>query len=141
MEKKQSLDAAARFLRIVHFGFVLSAVVGIVAGELVPLPGSPDLQIMVAVFGFVGLADLGFGFFLRKSILDSACEILRSDPANPEAIRSYQRGNFLAFVFAQTTILFGLMIRVLVGRLEMAIPFYVLGGVALILWAPRHPQD
>jgi len=96
------------------------------------------MKIMVAVFGFVGITDLGFGYFLRKSILDSARETLRRDPANPEAIQSWRRGNFLAFVFAQTTILFGLLVRLVVGSPPLAIPFYVVGGAALLLWAPRH---
>ncbi len=140
MESKNSLDEAIRFLRFIYLSCILSAVLCIAAGELVQLPGSPDMQIMVAVFGFVGLADLGFGFFLRKSILEPARETLRRDPQNPEGLASWKRGNILAFVFAQTTIFFGLLVRLVVGRLDLAIPFYVIGGAALILWAPRHPD-
>lgn len=135
------MEAALRQVRIIYFALILSAVMSITAGELIQIPPSPDLTIMVLVFGFVGLADLGLGFFLRQSILGSAQETLRRDPKNDEALQSWRRGNILSFVFGTTIVIFGLVVRVLVGRIELALPFYIIGGIALILWRPTHPHS
>ena len=129
------MEAALRQVRIIYFALILSAVMSITAGELIQIPPSPDLTIMVLVFGFVGLADLGLGFFLRQSILGSAQETLRRDPKNNEALQSWRRGNILSFVFGTTVVVFGLVVRVLVGRIELALPFYIIGGIATCIGA------
>ncbi len=135
------MDSVMRTLWILFGAFVLSILALAALGELIPIPRNTELDIMVFAFGFVGLADLGLGFFLRRSALEPARETLRRDAGNEEARRAWTRGHVLGFAFAETVALFGVAIRFVTGNREYALPFYILGLAMLILWKPSQPDD
>jgi F0F1-type ATP synthase membrane subunit c/vacuolar-type H+-ATPase subunit K len=134
------MDVVMRDLRVLHIVFIMSAIMIMGVGEFVPTPANPDLKIMVFALGFVAVADLGIGFFLRRNILDPARETLHRQPDDANALTAWRSGHVLGFVFPETVVLFGLVVRLLMGNRELALPFYIAGTAVLILWMPRRPD-
>lgn len=134
------MESTMRTLRILHVTFILTIILFAAVGEFLAPPRNKDLDIMLFPLSFVALADLGIGVFLRKSSLDPARETLRLNPSDAAAIEAWRRGHIISFVFAESIGMFGLMIRLVTGSREFALPFFVAGMAALILWAPRPPN-
>jgi hypothetical protein len=135
-----SLDAIMRELRIFFATFVVSVVAFAVVGEVVPTERNTDLDIMLFPLAFVAMSALGLGVYLRRSALEPAREALRRNPEDAPAMEAWRRGHVLSFVFSESVALFGLVVRLVTGSREYALPFFVAGVAALIVWAPRRPN-
>jgi hypothetical protein len=134
------MDSTLRTLRVIYAAFLGSVIVFFLAGEVVNPPRSNELDIMLFPLSFIGIATLGLGVYLRKSTLGPARDALRLHPDDVGAVAAWRRGNVLAFVFAESVAMFGLMVRFVTGSRELAWPFLIAGGVALVLWAPKRPD-
>jgi len=141
------LEKTLQELRIIFAVFLLSMVMIAAAGEYaasaigpLQLEGKGEAYLVMGVLAFMAIADLGVGFFMRSSMLQSAQESLQKNPNDPHGLRGWRGGNFISFVFAETVVLFGLVVRIFSSQLEFALPFYVVGVAVLLLWAPRAPH-
>ena len=136
------MEKLMRELRILHGVFLVSMIAIVAVGELVPIEAAfgNEANLVAAVLAFMALADLTVGFFMRSSMLESAREAYRKNPKDDSWVRGWRGGNFIAFVFAETVVLFGMVVRITSGSREFALPFYIVGVAVLILWTPRRPE-
>jgi hypothetical protein len=80
------------------------------------------------------------GFFFRRRLMRRSEEALRKDPANPKSLKKWQAAQIIGMPFAETIVLYGVVVRmVLGGTLWQASPFYAAGLFLLLLWTPRLP--
>jgi F0F1-type ATP synthase membrane subunit c/vacuolar-type H+-ATPase subunit K len=88
----------------------------------------------LALYGAVG------GFFLRRKLMRCSEEALRMDAANPKALKQWQAGHIIGFASAESIVIWGVALRmVLGGTLWQASLFYAGGLFLLLLWTPRMP--
>ena len=126
-------------IRLVHVAFFVTWFLLIFAIEIVkPTPDANSSTIIPAVLGLVGFLEIGLGFFLRSRFIEEAEAILQADPENQSAKQKWRTGNLLAFCFAETITLFGVVLKYLGYEWKIAGVFFGVGLLLLILWTPRQ---
>ena len=103
-------------------------------------PGSSDWTLrhwLVTGLAFWGA--LG-GFRIRHRPLHRSEDALAKDLSNPKALKQWEAGHLIALASAESLVLWGLVLRmVLGGALWQALLFYAAGLFLLLLWTPRIP--
>lgn len=125
-------------IRLVHVAFFVTWFLFIFVIEIArPAPDANASTIIPAVLGLVGFSEIGLGFFLRSRFIEGAETVLRADPENQSAKQKWRTGNLLAFCFAETITLFGVVLKFLGYEWKIAGVFFGVGLLLLILWTPR----
>lgn len=138
MEPELTPRAARRNLRVIHSVFLIAAVAIIFAGEILGPTEAEDLTLLKLILAAVVILDLALLFlFLRPRWLNAANKELSRDPASPQGLGDWMKAHFISFVICETILLFGLVLRMLGGALVDAAPFYLAGGLLLVILAPR----
>jgi hypothetical protein len=103
-------------------------------------PGSNDwtwrrwLVTGLALWGTLG------GFRLRPRLLHRSEQMLTKDASNPKALKPWEAGNFIGLASAVSVVLWGSVVRmVLGGAFWQGLLFYAPGLFLLLLWMPRMP--
>jgi F0F1-type ATP synthase membrane subunit c/vacuolar-type H+-ATPase subunit K len=80
------------------------------------------------------------GFRLRHRLLLRSEQAAAKDASNPKALKQWEAGNLIGLASAESVVLWGLVVRmVLGGALWQASFFYAVGLLLLLLWTPRMP--
>lgn len=80
------------------------------------------------------------GFRFRRRMIHRSEELLAQDASNPKALKQWEAGNVLVLAMAEAVVLWGLVMRmVLGGAFWQASLFYSTGLFLLLLWTPRMP--
>jgi hypothetical protein len=124
-------------VRLLHAMFVLTWFFFLFVIQVVRPAERPVGRILLLGIAAAAGGDIALGFALRKRFLDSSLEILRAQPANPEALLRWRTGNILAFCNAETVTLFGVVLKFLGARWMIAGVFFAVGLGLLLLWTPR----
>jgi len=134
------LDERLRTLRVLQIVFLGSIILYAGLGEVLngAEDGSID-QLLRNVITFVAGSSVVFLAVLRRNLLASANDRLRTNPDDTEAIQKWYAGNFVTLVFGETISLFGLVLRFLGAELAYAGVFYAAGAVVIIILSPRKP--
>lgn len=127
---KLRLIQSVYIVAIPLFGWVAESVRG---------RGSSDWTLWHWVMtGLALYAALG-GFFLRRKLMRRSEEALAKDASNPKALKQWQAGHLIGFASAEAIVIWGVVVRmVLGGALWQASLFYA-AGLFLLLWTPRMP--
>lgn len=138
-------EGALRSVRILQSAFLVAVLMLALVGEQVsPLgPALPrGARLGLAIFAFVAL------FFLavvRQRVISPAQSGLRQqspasppmDPAEETALLARWRAGYMVFfAVCESVGLCGLLLRLLGGTLQQALPFYVLAGLTLLALGP-----
>jgi hypothetical protein len=141
MHAGERLDQAMRELRILHSVFLVTVILLVTAGEILPFESQNELPSAVAmVMAMACAGQVSLGWKLRKKHLDEAREKLQRQPDDPEGVAAWRVGHILGFAFAEAAAILGLLFRLLSGSLVYATPFYVIGTALLLAWTPRRPD-
>lgn len=127
-------------LRLLHSAYVLTIPLFGWIAETVSGRGSNGWTLWQWVMTCLTLWAVLGGFRIRRRLIGRAEEALAKDASNPKALRRWALGQFLGMVFAEAIVLYGVVVRMIIGgALWQASLFYVLGLVLMLLWTPRMP--
>ena len=103
-------------------------------------PGSNSWTLWHWVVAGVALWIVFAGSSLRRRVLARAATALANDASNPKARKQWELGQVVGMAFAENIVLWGLLVRmVLGGALWQASLFYSVGLILLLYWTPRLP--
>jgi uncharacterized membrane protein len=132
-----SLEKTLRVGRIFHVGLLIMVLILLQASyRLTPNhDGVPTVMLYAVVF--VCANDVGLAAFFRRRMLRPSEEVLRSSPNNESALRKWLLGVIISLGMASTIAVFGLLLRVMGAKWNIASWFFLAGAVLLLLWTPR----
>jgi hypothetical protein len=85
----------------------------------------------------LALCEIGLAIHFRRRFFRNATEGLRANPPEPRAIGQWRAGNMFSFCICVNIVLLGLVLRFLGFAWNIAVWFFVVGFVMLVLWPPR----
>jgi len=125
-------------MRIIHLCFLLTVVLYLwVPSMLAHGQASEAPVVFVAVFGLLAVTSAGASLFFQARLVRLAAEQLQRDPNDKGATARWRAGVILSFVFGETVILCGLILRILGVPWSIAGIFYAVGGLLLIWFTPK----
>lgn len=132
------LETRLRTLRVVHLVILATIPMYAAVGEMVRREAM-DVSLIHKVLLVVLMSQLGALTLIRTRWIGPAAEALRLKPDDAEALQRWHGGNITCFVLCEAVVLLGLVLRFLGGTLMQAAPFYAVGFVLLLFFAPRNP--
>jgi F0F1-type ATP synthase membrane subunit c/vacuolar-type H+-ATPase subunit K len=131
-------EKALRWGRILHAAFLLASIAYVLLPVALIKTQTSDVDsVFVAAISVIAIATLIAAAFFRRRTLAPAAEALGTNPDDAEAAARWRRGLILSFVFCETAILFGLMLRVMGTSWNICGPFYIAGILLLLAWTPK----
>jgi len=127
-------------LRLIHRAFVLTWCMYL--GILIYLhwPEKPVPIIFPMALGVVAISSIQVVRTLRLKLLFAPAAALVSDPENAVLLRRWRSGNIVSFVFAESIMLFGVVLKFLGEQWSIVSFFFGIGLLLLLLWSPRKIQ-
>jgi hypothetical protein len=136
----QQIKSALGKLRLIHAAFVVAMPLFVWITQSVCGRARSEWTLWHWVMTGLALYAVWGGFFFRRKLMRRSEEALRKDSANPKSLKQWQAAQFIGMPFAETIVLYGVVVRmVLGGTLWQASPFYAAGLFLLLLWTPRMP--
>jgi F0F1-type ATP synthase membrane subunit c/vacuolar-type H+-ATPase subunit K len=134
------MKSKLRRLRLIQLAQIAVIPIFVSIAEIGREPGSSDWTLRHwLVMGLALWAALG-GFRFRRRMIHRSEEALAEDASNPKALKQWEAGNVVVLAMAESIVLWGLVVRmVLGGALWQASLFYAAGLLLLLLWTPRMP--
>jgi hypothetical protein len=127
-------------IRLIQAAFIVAILLFVRVAESVRGRGSNDWTLWHWVMTGLALYAALVGFFFRRKLLRRSEEALAKDASNPKALNQWQAGHLMGFASAEAIVLWGVVVRmVLGGALWQASLFYAAGLFLLLLWTPRMP--
>lgn len=85
----------------------------------------------------VAISSIQVAHTLRQKLLFAPAAALISDPENAVLLRQWKAGNIVSFAFAESVMLFGVVLKFLGERWSIVSVFFGIGLLLLLLWSPR----
>jgi hypothetical protein len=98
----------------------------------------PDARLLWPIAA-IAVLEAGAALFIRSRKLGTAFEILRNDPADAKALGQWRQAVILSDALAISIVLYGLVLHLISGTDQQAIPFFAAGTVLMVFWWPRRP--
>ncbi len=124
--------------RIIHMAFMFAAAAYVVVG--VYAAGEVKGNVPMGVIGGVGLGAFSLlvvAAFFRMKYLRPGAEALRKNQEDVQAARQWRTGTVVSLVFAESIVMFGLVVRMIGASWNVSGIFYVAGILVLLAWWPR----
>jgi len=77
--------------------------------------------------------------YVRRTKIEPAVESLQSNPDDAKALRQWRFGGTLTAMLMELIVVCGFALRFLGAPRVLAMPFYVVGIVLMLLWWPQRP--
>ena len=127
-------------LRLIQSVYILTIPLFVWISESVCGRGSNDWTLWHWVMAGLALWAVLGGFRIRRRLICRSEEALAKDASNPRALRQWQVGFIVGMVFAEAIVLYGVIVRMVIGgALWQASLFYAVGLLLMLLWTPRMP--
>jgi len=131
-------EKALRNARMLHAGFFLASIAYILVPLVVIKTQTKEINpAIVAAISLIAVGDLGIATFFRSKMVKSAEETLAQNPEDSGTAAKWSRGVLLSLVFCMSTILFGLVLRILGASWNVCGLFFVAGILLLLAWTPK----
>jgi hypothetical protein len=88
----------------------------------------------------VAISSIQLCHTLRQKLLFAPAAALVSDPENAVLLRQWRAGNIVSFAFAESVMLFGVILKFLGERWSIVSIFFGIGLLLLLLWSPKKSQ-
>ena len=131
------IETALRSARILHLFFLVAS--GLYVSLLFwlrPMKRPID-RIFVYAIAFVCLSVIGIGLFLRKRMVAKPAARLSVNPQDAISLKQWRSGQIVSFVFAESVVLYGFVLKFLGERWDVSSIFVVAGILLLITWMPK----
>ncbi len=134
------MEEKLRTVRALHAAMLLACLLYVPVGEMVGPKEPKDVQMLLMILGFLGVAELGVAMLLRPHMVGAAEEILGRSPDDPAALQQWQTGHILLYAMCESVAIFGLVLRLLGATLTQTLPFAGACVLMMLAWAPRRPE-
>jgi hypothetical protein len=125
------------YLRLIHAVFILTWFQFIFLLVYLHLPEHAVPFLYPLALGAVAVTAVFVCIHLRKQFLHEPAAILESQPENQALLNRWRTGNILSFTFAESTMLFGVLLKFLGERWRIVAIFFLAGLALILLWTPR----
>ena len=125
-------------LRLIHFVFVITWFMYLGVLIYLKLPESQVPTAFPLALGFVAISTISVGQTLRQRLVIATAATLVSDPENKTILRRWRAGNIVSFTFAESIMLFGVVLKFLGERWNIVAIFFAAGLLMLLLWSPKR---
>jgi hypothetical protein len=135
------MNVAHKYLqsaRIIHMAFLFAAVAYLVVA--VYAAGEAKGNVPMAVAGGVGFGAFSLlvvALFFRARFVKPGAEALRNNGEDEAAAKQWRTGTIVSLVFAESIVMFGLVMRMSGASWNVSGIFYVVGILLLVAWWPR----
>lgn len=119
------LKASLSKLRLFQLAMIVSIPMFGWVAEMARHPGSSSWTLRQWVVAALAFFDVLAGSSIRRQMLARAETALAKDASDPKALKQWESGQLLGMAFAESLVLWGLVVRmVLGGALSQASSFY-----------------
>jgi len=125
-------------LRLIHFAFVITWFMYLAVLIYLKFPESQVPTVFPLVLGFVAISTISVGQTLRQRLVIAPAAALVSGPENKTILRRWRAGNIVSFAFAESIMLFGVVLKFLGERWSIVAIFFAVGLLMLLLWSPKE---
>lgn len=123
-------------LRLIHLAFVFTWFVYLGLLFYLQFPEKSVPITFPVALGVFAISTISVARTLRQKLLFAPAAALVSDPQNAALLRRWRAGNILSFAFAESIMLFGVVLKFLGEQWKIVSVFFGV-GLVLVLWAPR----
>ncbi|HEY7096548.1 MAG TPA: hypothetical protein VH437_07485 [Terriglobales bacterium] len=135
------MDPALRVVKLIRIAMLVSVVLYVVIAEMAaPKSAAPPNLIIFYVLTFMAITSVILIMGFRRFWIVPAAAALPM-PVPDAAINRWRTGYILAYAFAETIALYGLVLRFLGFSLSQVAPFYLAAFVLLMMLAPQWPAS
>jgi hypothetical protein len=131
------MAVALRNARVLHACFLLAALLDIVTLVQIHPPRREVSSTIVYALAFECIVVAGLAMFIGRRRVHVAEEKLRINPGDAVALRHWRTGLILSWVFAESIVLIGFLVKFLGADWRTAGPFFAFGIMLMLLWTPR----
>jgi hypothetical protein len=124
-------------LRLVHLAFVLAWFQFLFLLHFLHPPEHPVPVAYPIVLAAVAISSISVCERLRKQLVHEPAVTLETQPENQAVWNRWRAGNILSFAFAESTMLFGVLLKFLGESWKVVGMFFAVGLVLLLVWTPR----
>lgn len=126
-------------MRIIWFGFVLSAVMLIYLAFVLPVrtPETAGIAVETGIT-VVALVDVALGFLAQRFMARFA-KPLPEVRQRTTALNAWLSRNLVSIAFIYSCILFAFVLHMLGARSELVEVLFSVGMISLLLWQPGRP--
>ena len=135
------MEPARKLLQVVRGGLLASIAMYVFVGECLHpnLAAVPDRNVYFALT-LVAITTVGMIFAVRRLFVLRSESALAAEPEDVAALNRWRAGYIIVYALCEAVALFGLVLRFLGFTLAQVLPFYVVGFVLMLLFAPRMPS-
>ena len=124
--------------RIIHMALLFAALAYVVVALYVASPAKGALPMgVVGGLGIGAFSLLVVAVFFRTKFVQPGAEKLRVNGDDEIAARLWRTGTIVSLVFAESIVLFGLVIRMIGASWNVSGVFYVVGILVMLAWWPK----
>jgi hypothetical protein len=135
------LKARLTKVRLFELSMLASFPMLVWVGEMDRPPGSGSWTLRDWVVAAFALSVIFWGASIRRRMLARAEAALAKDASDSKALRRWESGQILGMAYAESLVLWGLVVRMILGgAFWQASLFYASGFVLLLFWTPRLPS-
>jgi hypothetical protein len=133
------MESARRGLQIVRFAMLISIALYFGIIRMIPSHASPNPVIFraIALFAFLSLGAI---VGLRKLLVTSPFEVLRSRPEDSAALGKWKSGQLITWALGESIALYGVTLHFLGFSMGQVIPFFVAGALLILIFPPNLPD-
>jgi hypothetical protein len=134
------METSLRTLQIVRIAMLVSIVIyGFFAG-LLPSSATPNPVIFYAITLMAVVLVAMMSVMRRMYVLRSE-PVLAAQPNDAKALTRWRTGYLIRFCLSEAIALYGLALHFLGFSIPHVAPFYLVGFVLLLFFAPRRPSN
>jgi hypothetical protein len=131
---QKSLQSA----RIIHVALLFAALAYVVVAVYVASPAKGAVpMVVVGGLGFGALSLLAVAVFFRVKFVQTGAAMLRINGEDATGARLWRTGTIVSLVFAESIVMFGLVVRLIGASWNASGVFYVVGILMMLAWWPR----
>jgi hypothetical protein len=128
----QSIDGSLKILRITHSALLLSMGLYIwVAEKIVVHPELVLDRIFSTSIGALAVVTVIAAFVVRRKMIGPALDTLQTKPEDTGSLTRWRAGNIISYALAESTVLFGFVLRMLGAPLTQSAWFYFAGPLLI----------
>ena len=140
LRAESEMEAALKQMQMMWVFFLIAAFAYVGLAEFMPHHAATlKPEVYWIIFG-LALADLAVIVVMRNIYFGKADDVLRTSPNDPSALLRWRQGQLTSMAIASAIVLFGLVLRFIGASRVQAVPLYLLGIAAMVIFKPRAIQ-
>ena len=136
------MEPARKLLQAVRVALLVSIALYVFIGERMgeSTAAVPDRNFYFAIT-LVAITTVGMTFAVRRLFVLRSEVILAEHPEDSAALKRWRTGYIITYTLCETVALFGFVLRFVGFTLSEVTPFYLVGFVLMLLFAPRRASS